>query len=60
MLGNCIICGDFNARTAGESDYCTERMNSDSLNLPTPNDYIFDEPLRRRNTYRQTLSRWTW
>jgi exonuclease III len=46
-LGDCFICGDFNARTMCEPDYCIEELSDNHINLP--NDYLFDIPLRRNN-----------
>ena len=47
QLGNCLICGDFNARTMCEPDYCSDDNFTDYVNLP--NDYICDAPLSRNN-----------
>ena len=48
MLGSCFICGDFNARTAMEPDYC-EADNSVPNDQALPHDYIHDIPLPRCN-----------
>ena len=44
---NCLVCGDFNARTSDETDYCS----ADNINnyLQLPNSYIQDVPLARMN-----------
>jgi uncharacterized protein YpiB (UPF0302 family) len=47
QYGNCLICGDFNARTATEPDYCLDENSNDYVSLP--NDYVSDIPLKRNN-----------
>jgi hypothetical protein len=46
-LGNCIVCGDFNARTSLEQDYC----NSDNLDkyLDISSTLVSTHHLDRRN-----------
>ncbi len=49
-FGECIVCGDFNARTAVEADFCNDNdgdYNMDHLDLPF--NYINDLPLTRNN-----------
>ena len=44
LLGNCMLLGDFNARTSLEPNYIV----NDSLNVHS--DYVLDTPLDRRNS----------
>jgi len=45
-LGKCLICGDFNARTGTEDDYCS----FDEYDLPSiPGEYIQDLTMPRNN-----------
>jgi len=45
--GECIICGDFNAKTCKDADYVEDDIDLNSLiNL---DNYIQDEPIDRRN-----------
>lgn len=45
-LGNCLISGDFNARTAKEPDFC----NDDNVRyIGVPSDYVCDSALARNN-----------
>ena len=46
QVGDCIICGDFNARTGVEPDYCMEDENPVTDSIP---EYICDTPLKRSN-----------
>ena len=44
---NSLVCGDFNAQTSDETDYCSADNINDYLQLP--NSYIQDIPLVRMN-----------
>lgn len=45
-LGKCLVCGDFNAHTGTEDDYCS----FDEFDLPSiPGDYIQDLTMPRNN-----------
>jgi hypothetical protein len=46
-LGSCFVCGDFNARTSREPDYCADD-NSPIADLCS--DYITDLPIDRNNS----------
>jgi len=47
-LGDVLICGDFNARTNTDPDYCLfESELSEHLDMPTP--FISDVPMHRSN-----------
>ncbi len=45
-LGNCLISGDFNARTAGDADFCND---DDVKHINLPSDYVCDNALKRNN-----------
>lgn len=45
--GDCLICGDFNARTTSEPDFCIENIKLQHLSLPY--DYVCDTFIRRNN-----------
>ncbi len=46
--GACFVCGDFNAKTAQEPDFCIENADSDT-HITLPDDYIYDLPIKRNN-----------
>lgn len=53
QYGNCLVCGDFNARTNLHPDYCSDDSSNDFMSLP--DDYIYDIPLRRNNLDKDKL-----
>lgn len=52
-LGNCLVCGDFNARTSCESDFCQDTDLNHILTLPP--DYVCDTSLNRNNMDSHTV-----
>jgi exonuclease III len=45
--GHCLICGDFNAKTAKNRDYC---IDDDTFSVQHLNDYMCDTPIVRNNS----------
>jgi exonuclease III len=52
-IGDCFVCGDFNARTCREPDYC---VDDDSPVSDLCSDYITDVPMCRNNTDPQQVN----
>ena len=49
-MGEIILCGDFNARTSGLTDFIPNDDSSENINeYPVPSDYHADLPLSRQN-----------
>ena len=46
-IGQILVCGDFNARTSKEPDYCTHDNISDLIDIPVT--YTQDIPIHRNN-----------
>ena len=45
-LGSCLLCGDFNGRTATEDDFCS---NENPYSIDNIRGYVLDMPINRKN-----------